>query len=413
MIKTYDIAIVGAGMVGQTLALLLAEHGFSIALIEKNSKPNAAKAATDINDFANRVSAITPYSEFLLNKVNAWATIERQRLCRYERMTVWEENGTATLDFQAHDIASDHLGTIIENPIIVYALFEQCEANRQIDLYLDAQIEKIHNTETGCSVQLQNQPIVHADLLVGSDGALSWVRKHLHIPTTENHLGQMAIVATIKTEQPHQAVALQRFTNQGALAFLPLRDEQTQQYAHSIVWSCPLNTANEWLAAGESAFVHQLQKHCPPELGNITECSSLQAFPLIARHAEHYVQQRAVLIGDAAHTVHPLAGQGVNLGFLDAAALAEELIKSKTKGIEWQQPLVLARFERRRRWHNQLMQKSFNGLNQLYLVQNPVLTLLRNQGVSLVNRFEPIKRILSLTAIGKTGDLPFEQEWQQ
>lgn len=410
MIKKYDITIVGSGMVGQSLALLLAQHDFSIAIIEKNAAPADISPAESVDHFSARVSAITPYSKFLMEKIQAWSAISQKRFCPYHDMQVWEENGTSELHFKAHEIAESDLGYIIENTVINKALSEQVADSAAIDCYFEQRIEKIQVDEQHASLQLSNQQIIYSDLLVGADGALSFVRNALNMPLKQRPIGQSAIVCTIKTEHPHSQTALQRFTNSGPLAFLPLQNETENLHFHSIVWSCPDEAAQNWLNQPVDHFIKALEKHCPNHLGAISDCSTLQAYPLINRHADEYIQNRAILIGDAAHTVHPLAGQGVNLGFLDSATLAEELIKAKRNNIDIFDDAVFKRFERRRRWHNKAMQESFNLFNKVYLIKNPLFSLLRNQGVKLVSSIEPLRRLLVMNATGKLGDVPFKEE---
>lgn len=413
----YDIIIIGGGMVGSLLSCLLKNSQLRVAIIEpKNTEIQKFSQANIVTDFDSRVSAITPLSKKIIASTGTWDNIAAQRHCAYTDMQVWEYDGTGELHFSTSDLAglnNAQLGYMIENRIIQQALTQQSKENRN-NVWWQTGLTHIERLGAGTQTNqafyrltLSNEKQLTTTLLIGADGALSSVRKQLGFEWREQSLEQTALVCTVKTEKPHNQCAYQIFHEQGPLAFLPLQSElnSSNGYFSSIVWSCNHNFAQQLHQQDSQKIADTLSKAIGNRLGNITEISALNSFPLINRHA-YYVKDHAVLLGDAAHTVHPLAGQGVNLGFWDAAILAEEIINAINGKLPWYHDDVLRKFQRRRRWHNELMQQSFTQLNRLYQTDLLPLKLLRNIGVNFVNRTTPLKRLFMEQASGKLSDAP-------
>ncbi len=412
----YDIIIIGGGMVGSLLSCLLSRSQLRIAIIEKQTfdASKQTETATQVNDFYNRISAITPLSAQLITAADAWQQITQQRCCAYQHMHVWEQDGTAELNFDARDIASNQLGYMIENQLIQSALAQQSQQHPNITWWQNSvsQIKQLNQSQgrslpINYHLTLDNQQQLSCTLLIGADGALSFVRNTLGFPIKEKSLNQLALVCTVQTEKPHNKTAYQIFRHNGPLAFLPLSagTDSTNEHFCSIVWSCQHDDAKQLLAQNKTQFAESLTQALEYKLGNVIDVSSVQSFPLIQRHA-YYIKDNAVLLGDAAHTVHPLAGQGVNLGFWDAGILAEEIIDAINHNLPWHDDAILRKFQRRRRWHNQVMQQSFTQLNALYQTKSLPLKLLRNLGVNFVNNTQPIKRLFIEQATGKHSDAP-------
>lgn len=398
----YDIIIVGGGMVGLTLACALGQQQFNVALIEAH-EPEDVKQT---DDYALRVSAINKSSQKILQQVNAWGGILKRRVYAYQHMHVWDATGDGNIQFDAADLGVDSLGHIIENKIIQFALFEQCLVLPTVDCLCPQKIETIEYTENQSSVSLVDGRILTTKLLVGADGANSSVREAANITLSQSAYEQKAIVATVKSSLSHKSTAWQRFLPTGPLAFLPLGDEVWGKGTCSIVWSAENERANDLMKMDDTLFIKTLQSEFENTLGRIEKISQRAAFPLVRRHACDYVKNGVALIGDAAHTIHPLAGQGVNLGLLDAAALAEVIVKARSQGKNIASLMTLRRYERWRRADNSLMMASMSGFKTLFSNEQTELSFIRNMGLGFINQLAPVKYKLMRHAMGLEGDLP-------
>jgi 2-octaprenylphenol hydroxylase len=393
--KQYDVIIVGGGMVGATLACALAAQHRSVAIIEAfEPRPYSPD-----DDFELRVSAISRASQQVFQNLGIWPLIEQRRMAPYDRMVVWDEGTAGVIHFDAADIAEPDLGHIIENRIIQTALLEKIATLDDIDLLCPERVEKISYHEDRVELELESGKQLEAALLVGADGARSQVRQGAGIGhSVVRDYGQKAIVCVVKTEQPHEYTAWQRFLDTGPLAFLPLPDV----HSSSIVWSADSDYADELMTLSDEEFMARMSGAFEHKLGKVTWTSERAAFPLRGTQAEDYVQPRLALVGDAAHTIHPLAGQGVNLGLLDAAALAEVLEGERDPG----RLLTLRRYERARRGENTIMMHSMEGFQRLFGSQLPMVSTLRGIGLSLVDRAPMIKRQFMYQALGVVGERP-------
>ena len=400
MNKQFDLVIVGAGMVGESIALATAqgESSLRVAIVDPAYHQSAPNMGTDINDFGLRVSALSAQSQALLTELGAWQKIPSARLSPYTAMQVWDGEGTGSVHFSAADLHVPALGHIVENEQTQWALRQCVEAQPNIQIfaqkvrYLDSR-----NAQGFTPVALEQGEMLEANLVVGADGALSRVREWVGLATREWDYGHQAIVATVRTELPNQATAWQRFRPQGPLAFLPMPSDP---HLSSIVWSTSLEEAQSVLALDEAGFNQALAEAFEHKLGRVLQSSKKASIHLRQRHAKDYWVQGVALAGDAAHSIHPLAGQGVNLGLKDARALAEEILRGFQLGLDIGGEAVLARYQRRRQADNLLTMASMEGFKQLFAQEHPLARLLRNQGMRWFDRALPIKQHVILKAMG-------------
>ncbi len=398
-LEQYQVVIVGAGMVGTALAAGLANSGISVALIEPNEPKQPPEDLSECSQFDTRVSAITAQSESLLTQLGAWSLINTERKSPYLGMTVWDAEGTGEVNFSANELHVPCLGTIVENREIVWALQQLVEQASNITIIRDF-VSKIDNQdEQGLTpVYLASGIELKTQLLVGADGALSRIKQWGEFANCEWDYQHQAIVATIELERSHQRTAWQRFRQQGPLALLPLA--ATNDKTCSIVWSTSIEECEHLLALTDDEFCLELGQAFEHRLGQVVNLGPRAAFPLRQRHAKNYVVPGIALVGDAAHTIHPLAGQGVNLGFKDVAALSEELLRADQQGLSLGDLKVLQRYQRRRQADNLLMMTAMEGFKRLFAAEQPMIRLLRNQGMRLFNRASAIKQHVVMQAMG-------------
>ncbi|NMP25488.1 FAD-dependent 2-octaprenylphenol hydroxylase [Rahnella sp. SAP-1] len=397
--QSFDVVIAGGGMVGLALACSLQGSGLRIAVLE-NRQPNDAPLPTIP---AVRVSAINAASERLLQHIGAWDDIIAQRVNAYQGMEVWDHDSFGKIAFHSEEYGFSHLGHIIENQVIQRALWQRASQLSDITLLAPAQLKDVAWGENEAFITLDDQRLLSARLVVGADGAHSWLRQHADIPLTFWDYGHHALVATIRTQEAHQSVARQVFHGDGILAFLPLADA----HLSSIVWSVSPLEAERLCALDNEEFNKILASTFDLRLGVCQVVSERQSFPLTGRYARSFAAQRLALIGDAAHTVHPLAGQGVNLGFMDAAELAFEIKRLQREGKDFGQHMYLRRFERKRKHSAAVMLAGMQGFRELFAGNNPAKKLLRDIGLTLADRLPGVKPQLVRQAMG-LNDLP---EW--
>ncbi|ACS87237.1 FAD-dependent 2-octaprenylphenol hydroxylase [Musicola paradisiaca] len=397
--QSFDVVIAGGGMVGLALACGLAGSGLSIAVLEKQSAAHPPSGA----ERTLRVSAINAASEALLTRLNVWPDIATQRISPYNNMYVWDKDSFGNISFSGEDFGFSRLGHIVENDVIQWALWQQAARSRDITLMASAGLQQVAWGENEVFITLQDGNMLTARLMVAADGAHSWLRQHADIPLTFWDYGHHALVANIRTERPHHAIASQVFHGDGILAFLPLSDP----HLCSIVWSLPPEQALAMKEADIDSFCKQLAMSFDMHLGRCHLESERQTFPLTARYARSFAAHRLALIGDAAHTIHPLAGQGVNLGFMDAAELIAELKRLQSQGKDIGQHLYLRRYERRRKHSAALMLASMQGFRTLFAGSHPAGKLLRDIGLKLADTLPGVKPVLVRQAMG-LNDLP---EW--
>ncbi len=390
-----DIAIVGAGITGQTLALALAQHDFKVAIIDAND------IAQDITDeFSPRVSAISKASERIFKKVGVWQNI--QRMQAYTEMHVWEDQAFGRITFSAQENKVENLGHIIENSCIVQALYETGKAENNIQVFAGQKITAINRSDEQQFINLDSADMIAAKLIVGADGGNSFVRQTAAFPVTFWDYDHTAIVANIKTEHAHKNIARQAFTPTGPLAFLPLSSPN----ACSIVWSQDTREAERLLSLTDEEFCKSLQVALDNKLGKCELLSKRVNYPLKMQYAQQWADNGIVLVGDAAHTIHPLAGQGANLGLLDCAALAQELGKLKEAGKAFHTRKALRPYERWRKAEAAKVIATMEGFKRLFNGCDPALKLARNAGLTATNAIPPIKKFFIQQAMGSGGKMP-------
>lgn len=399
--QQFDIAIVGAGIAGTALAAALSGNGLSIALVEaQDLEWPVLPTAYDVGQFDPRVSALTPRSRALLEQVGAWQAVADYRLCPYRHMTVWDAEGTGQIEFDCAEVDAGVLGYIVENRSVVRALLERVSAAADISLFSGMRVEACSRLESSqMRLELHQGDILEADLLVAADGALSRVREMMDFRTREWDYGHRAVVCTVQLEHPHRDTAWQRFMPTGPLALLPLPGEENKHYC-SIVWSMKDELVDDLLARDEAAFCAELERASEARLGRVLASSKRFAFPLRQRHAVDYIQPGVALVADAAHTIHPLAGQGINLGLQDVAALSEEILAGLVRGDKPGQEELLRRYQRRRKGENLLMMGAMDGFKRLFEQEALPVRWLRNAGMRGIGQIRPLKRQLMRHAMG-------------
>ncbi|WP_177431567.1 2-octaprenyl-3-methyl-6-methoxy-1,4-benzoquinol hydroxylase [Pseudomonas huaxiensis] len=397
-----DLLIVGAGMVGSALALALQHSGLEILLLD--GSPLSVPRFDDAAPFEPRVSALSAASQRILDRLGAWQGISERRASPYSNMQVWDGSGTGQIHFSAASVHADVLGHIVENRVVQDGLLERLH-DSEIGLLANARLERMRRSGDEWLLTLADGRNLRAPLVIAADGANSAVRRLTGCETREWDYLHHAIVTSVRCAEPHQNTAWQRFTDEGPLAFLPLQRDGKQDWC-SIVWSTTPERAEKLMALPDEAFCAELERAFEGRLGAVLQADPRVCVPLRQRHAKRYVAEGLALIGDAAHTIHPLAGQGVNLGFLDAAVLAEELLKAYERGERLADVKVLSRFERRRMPHNLALMAAMEGFERLFQADPLPLRWLRNSGLKWVEQMPEAKALFVRQALGLSGDLP-------
>ena len=400
-VRQFDIAIVGAGIAGAALAVALSGKGLSIALIESQPLNTAAlPTGCSLQDFDPRVSALTPRSRAFLQQLGAWQSIVDYRHCAYHHMTVWDAEGTGDIEFDCAEVKLPELGHIVENRVIIRALLAKVEAASDISLLQPVALRTCARLNASrMRLELEDGGALEVDLLVAADGALSRVRTMMAFESREWNYGHHAIVATVEVARSHENTAWQRFLPTGPLALLPLPSEDGRHYC-SIVWSVQEHLIDDLLALEEQPFRAALESAIEGRIGTVIDITDRFAFPLRQRHAVDYVQSGVALVADAAHTIHPLAGQGINLGLQDIAVLAEEILAGHARGVSPGQLQLLRRYQRRRKGDNLLMMTAMDSFKRLFEQQSLPVRWLRNAGMRIVGQIPPLKQQLLRHAMG-------------
>ncbi len=394
----FDITIVGSGMVGASLACALAANNSDLSIAVIDTAVPLEKPAMDSFDL--RVSAITRASENIFRNIGVWDAIESIRVSPYQDMHVWDAKGNGVVHFDSADLAEPSLGHIIENRVIQYALQQRLKTFDNIHVIAPAVCKKLIENEQQLVLLLEDDQVITTSLLVGADGSRSWVRQQANISVRGWDYDQAAVVTYVKTEKPHQNTAWQRFMPTGPLAFLPLSDGYS-----SIVWSTSPEQAEELTTMDEANFKQAVQVAIDNRFGEISFCAERVVFPLRFFTTDQYIKPNLALVGDAAHTIHPLAGQGVNMGLSDAAALAQTLIDALNKGKAVNSFSVLRQYERWRKADNLALMVAMDGFKNIFGSELVLVRELRNTGMNLVNDMPLIKNSIIRQAMGLSGDL--------
>ena len=397
-----DVIIVGGGMVGLSMAASLVASDLSVLVIEKDAikqdqlKKQLADSKIEPENYFTRVSAISPGNQRFLQELGCWQNIPPSRLSDYEAMFVWDGEGLGNIEFRADEIGERHLGSIVENEIIRAAILAYLEKQPNIHFLCESSIHAINLKSSSVEIAFDNNKSIKARLLIGADGALSRIRKLTGIALSQNAYNQIAMVANVKTEKPHQSTAWQKFNTSGPVAFLPMPDPNVC----SIVWSLDENEVEKLDLNDNEKFAEALNAHFDHKLGKLTLISQVGRFPLIKRHAQTYLAERCVLIGDAAHTIHPLAGQGVNLGFQDVQSLARLLTGLQSKGRDIGLKTNLRSYERERASENHIMQEAMSGFKWMFGQRDKSIISIRNLVMGMLDRTTTAKEMLIRRAMG-------------
>ncbi|MEI6333471.1 MAG: FAD-dependent monooxygenase [Methylococcaceae bacterium] len=396
MKEKFDVVIVGGGMVGAAVACSLGGSLLKVAVIENS--PPAPYAPDQPHDM--RVSALSIASKNILETVGAWEGVVNRRFCPFRRMRVWETAGDT--EFCSDDINYPELGYIVENRVTQLALLERLQEFDNIELICPVSIKKINYVagKPG-EVELDDGRILSANVLVAADGGQSRVRQTVGLGVTSWDYKQHALVIYIETAYGQQDITWQRFLPSGPQAFLPL----TGHYG-SIVWYNSPDEINRLKTLSFEALKDELVAAFPACLGQVNNVLGVASFPLKRQHAQGYVKPGVVLVGDAAHMINPLAGQGVNIGLLDAAALGEVLLEAAKEGLEIGSLTVLKRYEKMRRNENLKMMTVMDIFYQVFSNEVLPLKLIRNLGLGLAERILPAKNKVMRSAMGLEGKLP-------
>lgn len=392
-----DAVVAGGGVVGAATALMLAREGLSVALVEPRHPGAWTLETRDL-----RVYAFAPDNARLLEDLGVWTAVRNARVQPYRRMRVWDAAGGDALVFDADTLGQPQLGWIVENALLVDRLWAALPG-AGVHVHCPARIEALDQDEAAVHLQLDDGAQLRGRFVVAADGVQSALRELAGIGCTRHDYAQKGVVAFVATEQPHQETCWQRFLPTGPLAILPFNgdgDPALQGHISSIVWTLPEAEAARLLATDVDTFETELSAAFGGELGVMRLLSPRAGFPLVRQLAESYAKDRVVLLGDAAHAVHPLAGQGVNLGLRDVAALRDMVRSAVQRHVEPASPARLARWARTRRSENAIAAHAFDAINRAYSSDDVWPTLLRGHALAIAGKLPPLSRALWRHAAG-------------
>ena len=391
----FDVVIVGGGIVGLSLADALAGSDFSVAVIERSE----LKAITDKPDC--RVSAINLSALKHFQQTGALSSNLMKRVCAFEKMFVWDQTGAGQIEFDSAELGAPELGVIVENNVLQQMLLESIQHADNISYMCPEEIAEIDyqvkddEKHVTSRLKLSSGKTVSASLLVGADGVNSKVRDVALIQRVKHSYQQQALVCNVSTSESHQNTAWQCFMPSGPLAFLPLYNGYS-----SIVWSLDEEAARQRMALDDDAFKSALAEAFEFKLGEVLDVSQRFLFPLTHGHVSEYVKPGLALIGDAAHNIHPLAGQGANLGIADAFALADVILTARKAERQWAALHTLMKYQRQRKGANKLMEVSMTGFKELFGYKSAALSEIRNAGLSLLDHLPALKYKIIQQALG-------------
>ena len=390
MTSRFDIGIVGAGLIGSALALWLNKHSdFSVCLIERQAALNEPEIDNQ------RVVALGALARDFLDDIGVFQTLGSGHAHPYSTMCVWDENSDGELNFAADALDQACLGHMVDSPMCNYKL-QQALLSSDVSCYFDSSVKSIAHQSKRARLEIETASVsdsLSCNLLIAADGARSWLRQQAKIFANSQSYGQKGIVATIETERSHQDCAWQGFLETGPVAVLPLANNQS-----SIVWSADDSRAKELLSLSDKYFENSLAQALQNRLGGVSLCSKRQSFPLKSLQAERYFAGNIVLVGDAAHSIHPMAGQGANLGFKDALALGRLLISADKSNIA--SPRLLSKYQAQRQNDNRQTDALMTTLHHAYRIDVAALMLARGAGMNLLNASPLLRKALTAQAMG-------------
>jgi 2-octaprenylphenol hydroxylase len=401
MQASYDIVIVGGGMVGLSLACMLAQKtALSIAVLEEQTQIPSWSA----EHVHHRVSAIALSSQKIFQSLGVWNDIREKRVSPFKQIIAWDAATQAEIVFHSNEMAESKLGYIIENNLMHSVLENKIKNYPQITKFSGIKLTTMieHEHEHGMELVADDGRIIKAKLAIAADGGNSWLRKQAGIEIDKLDYEENAIVAAVQTTLPHLAGARQIFLPTGPLAFLPLSEKQTS----SIVWSLPIEETKRLMALNENDFCAELGSAFEYRLGDVISSSKRFTFPLMRQKANKYIKPHIALVGDAAHTIHPLAGQGVNMGLLDAACLADVICEAVKEHRSFSSEATLRRYERWRKADNLMMFAGVDLIKNLFSSDKKSIQNLRSFGLNTVNHLKWMKNIFVRHAVGERNDLP-------
>jgi ubiquinone biosynthesis UbiH/UbiF/VisC/COQ6 family hydroxylase len=386
--KPFDVIVVGGGLVGAALALALGEAGLRLALVERTPLPSLPNDQS----WDARIYAVTPGNARFLSRLGAWDTLDSSRIAPIHAMSIWGDDGKSCLEFDTYEAGVSELGFIAESRLMQDGLWHALQNHGNVELVCPAHCMALELLPETARLQLENGTVLQSSLVVGADGSNSWIRQQAGIAVNTMPYDQLGVVANFETEKPHGGIARQWFLPDGILAWLPLPGNRI-----SIVWSAFTARAQALLALDAETFCQTVAEAGHYSLGMLRLITPPVAFPLRLQRNDAMIASRLALVGDAAHLVHPLSGQGVNLGFRDARQLAATLADRGTRDLG--DILLLRRYERARKVDILSMQAVTTGLQKLFNRGNTSLAWLRNNGLAMTNHLPPLKRQLMAHAI--------------
>ncbi|WP_421911530.1 FAD-dependent monooxygenase [Marinobacter sp.] len=412
MTQAFDIVIVGAGMVGAALATGLGRSGFRVALVDRGSAPEFDPSLPpDI-----RVSALSAGSERYLNDLDVWPGMLAMRATPYARLAVWDETRhplsnllprkVADVVFDASTLSARHLGHIVENRITQQAFWNSAASLPSVSMFPDNAVSHLENGNNHAAVTLEDGTELECQLVVGADGAASGVRELAGIGITRDQYQQQAMVISVRYQGAVEDITWQGFYPSGPRAFLPLHSAGNGESWASLVWYDSPEQLAHLKSLDNRALMAEVQNAFPPELPLLTHIEAKASFPIARQHAKTYVNNRVVLVGDAAHTINPLAGQGVNLGFQDARCLQTVIREAKRAGCDLADPAWLTKYEQQRRPANRRMMMAMDVFYHLFSNRTPPLHLLRNLGLGAAKAMPFARNRVAKYAMGIDDELP-------
>jgi 2-octaprenyl-3-methyl-6-methoxy-1,4-benzoquinol hydroxylase len=400
--KNFDCVVIGGGMIGAASALALAQLGLTVALVEQYEP----KGFEHEQKFDLRVSAISLASQYLLEQLGAWSQVLQWRVCPYKRLGVWEQEYAYT-EFNAKDIEQSHLGHIVENRLLQLSMWQQIKLQKKIEVFCPENLISLSQDSNKATLTLNNSQLT-AKLVIAADGANSQVRQLVDIGTTSWDYQQSAMLINVKTQLPKQNITWQQYLPNGPVSFLPLsksyvsfvsNKNQAEQGGYaSLVWYHQRDEIKRLSILSNQQLQQKILAVFPKRLGQI-EVIDKGAFALTRRHANTYHKNRVLLLGDAAHTINPMAGQGVNLGFKDVKALQTIIANAIANGECWHENNVLIRYEAMRRKDNLLMQSTMDVLYHAFNHPSPLIKTLRNASLFAVSKVPVLNSVIKNKAL--------------